>query len=193
MQGQDVFLEVWIEKDALSRLFSDVTFKYCVSTVVCRGFSSVTFLHEYRERVNGYSEQGQEPVMLYFGDFDPSGEEMAVAMGKTLRDEMEIEGLRIEKVALTVDDIERYRLPHDPKALKRADTRAQKHVERYGELAVELDALPPNILEQKIREAIEGKIDVDLLNEEIEQEELERGELERIKAEVHTYIESAFR
>jgi ADP-ribose pyrophosphatase YjhB (NUDIX family) len=159
--------------------------------VVCRGFSSVTFLHEYRQRAERHSAQGQEPVMLYFGDFDPSGEEMAVAMRTTLREEMGVEDLRIEKVALTVDDITRYQLPHDPRALKRTDTRAQKHVERYGELAVELDALPPDVTEQKVRGAIEAELDVDLFNEEMEREELERATLHRIKAEVSTHIEKA--
>ena len=181
VQSQDVFLEVWIEKDALSRLCSTITKEYCVSTVVCRGFSSVTFLHEYANRVDWHRSQGQEPVMLYFGDFDPSGEEMAVSMGKTLRDEMGIEELRLEKVALRVEDIAQYRLPHDPRALKKTDTRAKKHVERYGELAVELDALPPNILEGKIRVAIEAEIEVDLLNEEMQRQESERMDIEHVK------------
>ena len=88
---------------------------------------------------------------------------------------------RLEKVALTPRDIKEYQLPHDPRALKKTDTRAQKHVERYGELAVELDALPPNILEGKIRAAIEAEIELDLLNAEMERQESERVDIEDVK------------
>ena len=47
MQTQDKYIEVWIEKDALSSIFKRVTLPYCISTVVCRGFSSVSFLNNF--------------------------------------------------------------------------------------------------------------------------------------------------
>jgi len=127
--------------------------------------------------------------MLYFGDFDPSGEEMAVAMGTTLREEMGIEDLRIEKIALSLEDISRYHLPHDPRALKKSDTRAQKHVERFGELAVELDALSPAVLEEKIRSSIESELALDLFNWEKEKEAEEVEGLQELKARVGAMIE----
>jgi len=190
LQSQDVFLEVWIEKDALSRLFSQITTEYCVSTVVCRGFSSISFLHDYQVRAEWHQSQGRQPVMLYFGDFDPSGNEMALAMGTTLREEMRVEDLCIKKIALTLGDITKYNLPHDPRALKKKDTRARKHVEQYGLLAVELDALSPDVLEEKIRGAIGAEIDVDLSNREQEIERRELTELAEIKGRVSSFIEN---
>ena len=36
MQTQEKYVEIWIEKDALSSIFRRVAFPYCVSVVVCR-------------------------------------------------------------------------------------------------------------------------------------------------------------
>ena len=47
-QSQKKYIEVWIEKDALSSIFSRVCEGYGVSVVVCRGFSSVSFLYDFK-------------------------------------------------------------------------------------------------------------------------------------------------
>lgn len=86
--------------------------------------------------------------MLYFGDFDPSGIEILDAIKTTVRDELNVWGVEFKRVALLREDISRYSLPHDLHALKKSDTRARKHLENYGELAVELDALRPDILKE---------------------------------------------
>ena len=189
-QTQDVYVEVWIEKDALSRLFSTVTRKYCVSTVVCRGFSSVTFLQNYAKRITYHEQEGQRPVMLYFGDFDPSGEEMFISMGKTLRNELNVEDIRLKKVALTLGDIAEYQLPHDPRALKHSDPRASRYVALYGDLAVELDALAPDVLERKIRIAIEEEFNMDLFREEYLIQKDERDTLAEIKSSISEHVNS---
>ena len=65
LHTQDRYIEVWIEKDALSSIFRRITFRYGVSTVVCRGFSSVSFLNDFKSRLSNYEDK--TPVMLYFG------------------------------------------------------------------------------------------------------------------------------
>ena len=57
------------------------------------------------------------------------------------------------------EDIERFDLMTLP--VKRTDTRAKSFIEKYGDRAVELDALPPNELKQRIRTVIERNIDID--------------------------------
>ena len=42
MQTQDKYIEIWIEKDALSTIFTKVAGKYTVPVVVCKGFSSIS-------------------------------------------------------------------------------------------------------------------------------------------------------
>jgi len=182
LQSQEVYLEIWIEKDALSSIFTRVARPYTIPVVVCRGFSSVSFLNDYKKRLE-YC-QGQRPILLYFGDFDPSGVEMLKAMEITLQEELEVEGIEFKRVALLREHIAEHHLPHSPEALKKTDSRAFKHIAEYGELAVELDALRPDILEAKIREAIEGEIDLELYASELETQEQEQDKLARLKAHI---------
>jgi len=186
LQSQDVYLEIWIEKDALSSIFTRVASPYTVPVVVCIGFSSVSFLNDYKERLS-YQED-KNPVLLYFGDFDPSGVEMLRAMETTLKEELLVENIEFKRVALLKEDIATYRLPHSPEALKKTDTRASKHIAEYGELAVELDALSPPILSQKIREAIEGELDMELFKEETDTNLEELDKLNTIKSQVTEMI-----
>src|SRR5512144_2138059 len=43
LQDQPARLEVWIEKDALSRIVHEVAYPYCIPVIAARGFSSTTF------------------------------------------------------------------------------------------------------------------------------------------------------
>jgi len=185
LQSQKKYLEIWIEKDALSTIFTRVAGDYTVPVVVCRGFSSVSFLNEFKGRLKRLKEK--EPLMLYFGDFDPSGVEMLEAMKITLKDELGVNGITFKRIALLKNDIVKYRLPHNPDALKKTDTRAKKHIEAYGELAVELDALRPDILEGKIKHALEKEIDMKMFNKEFKEY---KQELKRVK-EKKEYIMKA--
>ena len=185
LQSQKKYLEIWIEKDALSTIFTRVAGDYTVPVVVCRGFSSVSFLNEFKGRLKRLKQK--EPLMLYFGDFDPSGVEMLEAMKITLKDELGVNGITFKRIALLKNDIIKYRLPHNPDALKKTDTRAKKHIEAYGELAVELDALRPDILEGKIKEALEKEITMNMFNKEFKEY---KQELKRLK-EKKEYIMKA--
>ena len=166
-QSQPKYIEIWIEKDALSSIFTNVARKYYVPVTVCRGFSSVSFLNDFKDRLKYYSD-GRPAIMLYFGDFDPSGVEMMESMKITLHDELGISGIEFKRIGLLKEDIEKYKLPHNPDALKKTDTRAKKHVEQYGQIAVELDALRPDVLEEKIKVAIENEFDIDAFNKEVD-------------------------
>jgi hypothetical protein len=188
MQSQDVYVEVWIEKDALSSIFTRVAKKYGIGVVVCRGFSSVSFLNDFSLRLDRDAE-GKTPIMLYFGDFDPSGMEMLESMQITLEDEMGVEGVEFRRVALSKDDISRYNLPHNPDALKKTDTRANKHIQAHGELAVELDALRPDILETKIRLAIESIIDMNLFNQERINQDEDLESIRKLRNKVTSFID----
>jgi hypothetical protein len=64
------YVEIWLEKDALAGVISDVTDKYDVSLMPARGYSSVTFLHDAAVAL----AEKRCPVYIYhLGDFDPSG------------------------------------------------------------------------------------------------------------------------
>lgn len=111
-------------------------------------------------------------------------------METTLREELKVENIKFKRIALLEEDIFTYKLSHNPKALKRTDTRAKKHLEAFGELAVELDALRPDILEQKVKVAIENEIDIDLFNIEVDKNNTERVTLNELKSDVEEYIDT---
>lgn len=187
LQSQPNYIEVWIEKDALSSIFSRVASEYGVSVVVCRGFSSISFLHGFVERLRDHEDKA--PVMLYFGDFDPSGMEMLDAMQTTLELEMGItEDVVFKRCALLKGDISKYKLPHNPSAMKWTDSRAKKHYAQHGELAVELDALSPKVLVKRIRDSILKHVDIKLYEEEQLKQEEELLSLEEKKENVLKFL-----
>lgn len=188
LQSQTKYIEVWVEKDALSSIFTKVATDYSVPVVVCRGFSSVTFLNEFKERISDYQDEGKEVIMLYFGDFDPSGMEMLESMKITLEQELKVTGVEFKRVGLNKSDIARYNLPNDPSAIKKTDKRTKKFQKKYGNYAVELDALKPNILEAKIQGAIEAEIDMAKYVLELDRCRMEIGELAKLKDKVRRII-----
>ena len=93
VQDQKCYVEIWTEKDALSQVFERVAYPYCIRSVTCVGYQSVTFLDGFRRRARAAQNRGQIPVILYFGDMDPSGYQMLEAIKQTLEDEMDLWGV----------------------------------------------------------------------------------------------------
>jgi len=190
VQDQKCYVEIWTEKDALSQVFERVAYPYCIRSVTCVGYQSVTFLDGFRRRARAAQHRGQIPVILYFGDMDPSGHQMLEAIKQTLEDEMDLWGVEYHRVALTPDQIMDYELPHDPKAVKITDKRYRKYVQRFGDLAVELDALHPKVLRELAVEAIESHFDMNLFQEQVEVEQMEQKRLASFKEKILSDLKS---
>jgi hypothetical protein len=188
VQDQNYYIEVWVEKDALFKIFQKVARPYCIPVAACRGYDSVTYLNSFANNANAALDRGQTPVVLYFGDLDPSGVNMFEASIETLCSEDELglerEDVVFERVAITPDMVDAFNLPNDPDAWKFEDTRYKKYVERYGRLFVELDSLRPDTLEDLIRSAITSYLDMDSYHEQVEIEKKERTRLTRIRQRV---------
>jgi len=69
---QPVYLVVSLEKDALSRLVSDIANRYAVRTFPTRGYPSFTYVQNMASYIRNRLKD-KPTVVLYFGDFDPSG------------------------------------------------------------------------------------------------------------------------
>jgi hypothetical protein len=170
---QSTYIEVWLEKDALSGIFEDALRSYGVTLNVGRGFDGWDSIHNAAERFNAYETSGQEIVVLYFGDFDPSGEDMVRSLRERLADQASEP--KIIKCALTLEDIQRYNLPTD--FTKTTDTRRAAFVRRWGDVSVELDALPLQVLRSRIVEEVESLIDLKALHRVQRQESKDRQRL----------------
>ncbi len=167
---QPEYVEVWLEKDALSGIFEDVLENYGVTLNVGRGYDGWASIHSAACRFN--SRQTTVHV-VYFGDFDPSGEDMARSLKERLGDCGSCP--EIVKAALTQEDIERYDLP--PNFTKTTDTRRAAFVAKFGDQSVELDALPVEVLRSCLVDAVESLMDLDALRKVTAQQETERRAL----------------
>lgn len=190
VQGQEKYVEVWCEKDALARILENVAAPYCIRAVTCRGYLSVTFLKAYADRAKAAVDRNQTPVVLYFGDLDPSGVQMFEATQQTLVDELAVVGAEFIRVGLNPEHVTTYELPNNPDALKWTDVRAKGYVKRFGEVAVELDALHPSVLEAMAKEAIESQFDMEMFQEQREVEAVERARLAAIKLKIQEELRS---
>lgn len=75
-QGQENYIELWTEKDALSGILKRVTSKYHIQLVVNKGYTSSSAIHVAYQRFAEAILNGQKVKLLYFGDHDPSGLDM---------------------------------------------------------------------------------------------------------------------
>ena len=172
---------VSLEKDALSRLMSDVANRYSVRTFPTRGYPSFTYVQRMASYIRNRLK-GKPTVVLYFGDFDPSGVDIERDLTERLT-KYRAGDFKIRRVALTHDQIVQYSLP--PMPVKKSDARTPSFVAAYGDEAVELDALDPNVLKQLVAESIEEYMDTEAwIRRENEIEELKqwiRSKLENME------------
>ena len=165
-------LEVWCEKDALSGIFEDVLNPYGVTLNVGRGYNGWSSIHGAALRYGDTTDV----TVLYFGDFDPSGEDMVRSLGVRLAKLGSTPD--IVKVALTCDDIEQYHLP--PNFTKKTDTRSKKFIAKYGDVSVELDALPVSVLRQKLKDEVKVRMDLEALDAVKREEKADLQRLDKL-------------
>lgn len=187
-QSQPVYVEVWVEKDALATIVNEVAEPYYVPTVICRGNTSVTFLNDFRNRVNSRAK-GRPVSLLFLSDLDPSGVGMLPAAQEKL-EKMGVTSVTFKRLGLLPEQVEKYNLPVNPDAIKEKDKNASKFRKLYGETAVELDALKPTVLQGLIRQAIEAEFDMDLFEKEKQANLEDISLLEEKREQVLDYLDS---
>jgi hypothetical protein len=148
--NQGVYVEVWLEKDALSGVVFPITAPYDVPLMVTRGYPSISFLHGAAETI---ASQGKPSYLYYFGDHDPSGVDITRSVKDGIREFAPDADVQVKRVAVTEDQIEQWNLPSRP--TKTADARAAG----WDGGSVELDAIPANTLRGLVRDCIEAHID----------------------------------
>jgi hypothetical protein len=189
-EDQPVYLLISLEKDALSRLVSRVANKYSVRTFPTRGYPSFSYVQtmaNYMQTRLG----GKPTVVLYFGDFDPSG----IDIERDLEDRLGRYGatdFKVKRIALTAEQIKEHNLP--PMPVKRSDARAESFMAEHGDKSVELDALDPNLLQETVEKVIRDNINTRRWNTRVRKiETLQkwiRDKLEDIEKVLDEEIES---
>jgi hypothetical protein len=179
---QPYHLEVWVEKSTMDDVLIPVCQELGMNLVTGAGFLSITSIINLLSR----TASRNKPVRIfYISDFDPAGDCMSPAAARQIEFWLpkyapEIE-VKVQHLLLTHGQVQKYNLPRIP--AKDSDGRKNSFEERYGEGAVELDALEalyPGELANIVREAVNPYLDPGLSNRlrEAEQEALEvAGEL----------------
>jgi hypothetical protein len=174
-EGQDHYIELWVEKDALSNVLAPLASEYHVTLMVDKGYSSTSAMYDAAQQRYLAHSQTQNPLLLYLGDHDPSG----VDMERDIRARMNLLSygvdIKVEKVALTWDQVHQHQLPPNP--TKKTDSRTKAYVAKYGTECWEVDALRPDILQSLIRDAVEQFLDKSLMDTVKTKEESDKAKL----------------
>jgi hypothetical protein len=189
--NQPVRPEVWIEKDALVGVIEAPCESRGVAYFSCRGYTSMSEIWVAAQRIGHHILNGQRVVIYHLGDHDPSGVDMSrdindrlfeIVMRDLVRHQWltaekagalddrvsrgepvsEVYPFWVERIALTMEQVERFNPPPNPAKL--TDARAKKYVSMYGDESWELDALDP----RTIIELVEGAIDSNIVKDKWE-------------------------
>ncbi|MEQ1954416.1 hypothetical protein [Mesorhizobium sp. CN2-181] len=141
-------VEVWSEKGTVRGVLKPVLNHYAVGFRVMHGFASATTVNDIAK-----DDDGRDLVVLYCGDFDPSGLYMSEKDLPRRLDEYGGSHVKLQRIALRPEQTEG--LPSFPASDKRSDKRHGWFVENHGTRCWELDAMDP----RDLRECIEREID----------------------------------
>ena len=167
-EGQENYVEIMVEKDALSGVLMPTCSKYHVRFTANKGYSSSTMLFEAGRRINkiatSQDSNVQEFHIIYAGDHDPSGMDMTrdvedrVKLYSGFGDDSADEMIHIHRVALNMPQVEKWNPPPNP--AKQTDSRFDGYVDQYGtRKSWELDAVDPKELRKLVVDHIESLID----------------------------------
>ena len=97
---QPVRVEVWSEKGTIRGVLAPVLDKYAVGFRVMHGFSSATSVHDVAE-----DDDGRPLIVLYVGDFDPSGMFMSEQDLPSRLTEYDGDHVEVQRIALTREQV----------------------------------------------------------------------------------------
>jgi hypothetical protein len=172
-EDQLAYVEIWTEKDAIIGSIEPVTDELGVTVRVSRGFTSTTRVYEIAK---AFARILKPLFVYYLGDHDPSGR--AIELDLYQRIASYGPDFQMERLAIREIDIDAFNLP--PLRIKTSDTRAAAFRREFGNRCVELDALPPEELRSRVRQAIERHIEGEAWERALAIERAERESIQSI-------------
>lgn len=153
---QDVYVELWCEKDAIAGVLEPIADKYHVIMSSNRGYGSQTAMRDAADRFIWAAERGKKLVLFYVGDHDPSGEDMV----RDIEARFMMFGIELEvtKLTLTIEQVRQFKLHPNP--AKQSDARYESYRKRFGRFCWETDALPPKFLHDTADAALKSVTDM---------------------------------
>lgn len=169
---QDVYVEVWVEKDALVGVLERACSPLDVGYFSCRGYVSQSAMW----LAAGRFLCEDNCVLLHLGDHDPSGLDMT----RDIQDRLDMFGADVEvkRIALNMDQVEEYQPPPNP--AKTTDSRYESYILEHGDESWELDALDPRVITELIEKHVEDHTDEDAREALVAKQENDREKLQEI-------------
>jgi hypothetical protein len=181
-EGQKYRPEFFVEKEALEGIVERVALANDVSYLACCGYNSGTVLYNCAQRIRERRKRGQETVIIYAGDHDPSGLDMSdgdmPGRLETFLKKYSHGPVEIRRIALNLDQVSLYKPP--PNFAKETDTRYGAYKKKYGEKCWEVDALEPDVLMALYQAEVDRMKDAALYDKMTELEASEQQTLSRI-------------
>ncbi|NOT00451.1 MAG: ParB N-terminal domain-containing protein [Phycisphaerales bacterium] len=171
-------IEIVAEKLTVRNIVERVASRFCLPVTIGRGYCSITPRYDMAQR---FRRSGKERlIVLILSDFDPDGEAIAESFARSMRDDFDVVELVPVKVALTAEQVTRLGLRSGMQA-KRGSAQYRKFARQHGTNVYELEAVPPDVLQQLLTEAIDAVLDVEALNGEIDAEKKDAAFLEEAR------------
>jgi hypothetical protein len=145
-------VQVWSEKGTVRGVLDPVLEDYAVGFNPVHGFTSATDAHNTAE-----DDDGRPLIILYVGDYDPSGLYMSEVDLPKRFDKYKGDHIKLKRIALTSKQLTR--LPSFPAADKRKDPRYPWFVKNFGKHCWELDAMDPRDLRACVKKEIKKLIE----------------------------------
>lgn len=172
-ENQPYYPEVFIEKKALEGVFYKSCRNMGIALGACKGYPSLTFLHDAALRFSEANERGQQPIILYFGDYDPSGEDIPRALKENIQN-LGCPDIEVRRICLMEEQVLEWNLP--PAPAKLTDSRTANW-DGIGQ--VELDAVRPEklikLLETAVADIFDEELYEQLMDAENEEKEIYRA------------------
>jgi hypothetical protein len=149
---QPVRCEVWSEKGTVRGVLQPVLDHYAVGFRVMHGFSGATTIYDVSQ-----DDDGRKLVVLYVGDFDPSGLFMPEEDLPNRLAEYGGHHVELRRIALTRHHVAG--LASFSATDKRKDPRYRWFRANFGDRCWELDAMDPNDLRDCVEEHIKALIE----------------------------------
>jgi len=188
--GQPKYVAVVTEKEADYPIIKSLVGlgSLNVDTAYARGYAGWKMLFQIAEKIK---ESKKQPIIIALADFDPSGGEKVKRGGKDLVSfllnamlKLGVEDVQVEKVLVTKEQIEMYKLPHRPQ--DESEIRKLRRDPRfkswpYGLYRVETAALrakAPDYFDKIIKEAVMKHFDKEINEKEKKKEKELRQKIE---------------
>jgi hypothetical protein len=180
--GQPEYIEVWVEKDALSDVIGRPCDRWDVTSFACKGYVSQSAMHEAALRFRRQARDGRKCTIIHLGDHDPSGLDMTRDIAGRMR--MFLASVAVDRIALNMDQVLALNPPPSP--AKVTDSRSGPYIEEFHDPDIdepgearcwELDAIEPAALDTLIEEAILGHLDQGIRQARLDREADERRQL----------------